>query len=455
MPLAIKNTYVGDQAVIAADAKLSGNGGEVIVWADNYTRFDGTITARGFNGGFVETSGKNILHVGDSARVNVGANGGQAGTWLLDPLNIQIGAVADANVTTVSPFTPTASPSRLSNVTLNNALSTGNVVIQTTGTVGNEPGDVTFLGNASVTWSTGSNLTVNAYRSIVVQENAVINATGAGSITFNSSLGNGNPPAGNYIGIHIQGQIFSNTGDITLNGRGGNGTLNNNYGVFINGHRPSAITPTNAIIQSNSGNITINGIGGDSSSGGNHYGVYINGGARIQNTSGNITITGIAPSNGANSDGVFITTNPRGNDSGSNSSLENTTFGQQTTITNVNGNIQITGVANGTGATNDGIAHWNALVQTTGSGNITYHGTSGTGTAPSKDGLEFQRYGLGSQSAEIKATGSGNIFLTGVLRGGNATDNAIKFGEDPPRTEYIVMHLLLSLTLAISASVQS
>ncbi|WP_299043834.1 hypothetical protein, partial [uncultured Thermosynechococcus sp.] len=60
---------------------------------------------------------------------------------------------------------------------------------------------------------------------------------------------------------------------------------------------------------------------------------------------------------------------------------------------------------------------------------------SGTGVINGqKDGLELQRNGLGNKSAQIAATGSGNIFLTGVLRGGNATDNAIKFGEDggPP-----------------------
>src|SRR5208282_5368146 len=54
--------YVDQAATIAADALDKGNGGKVVVWSDNYTDFNGTITARGGanggNGGSVETSSK-------------------------------------------------------------------------------------------------------------------------------------------------------------------------------------------------------------------------------------------------------------------------------------------------------------------------------------------------------------------------------------------------------------
>ena len=51
-------TYFGLNASVAADAVTSGDGGKVIVWADDITRFYGSISARGGlqsgNGGFVE-----------------------------------------------------------------------------------------------------------------------------------------------------------------------------------------------------------------------------------------------------------------------------------------------------------------------------------------------------------------------------------------------------------------
>jgi trimeric autotransporter adhesin len=66
-------TYVGAEVRIAADALDAGDGGTVIVWADEVTRFYGQIAARGGesggNGGFVEVSGKEYLaYRGSSTR---------------------------------------------------------------------------------------------------------------------------------------------------------------------------------------------------------------------------------------------------------------------------------------------------------------------------------------------------------------------------------------------------
>jgi hypothetical protein len=81
-------TYVGAQTTLKADATQNGNGGKVIVWADDTTRAYGSISAQGGalggNGGFVETSGHNWLDM-QGVRVNAGANIGYAGAWLLDP----------------------------------------------------------------------------------------------------------------------------------------------------------------------------------------------------------------------------------------------------------------------------------------------------------------------------------------------------------------------------------
>ena len=57
------NTYVDANALINANAITTGNGGNVAVWADDYTNFCGNIychaaAAQSGNGGYVETSGK-------------------------------------------------------------------------------------------------------------------------------------------------------------------------------------------------------------------------------------------------------------------------------------------------------------------------------------------------------------------------------------------------------------
>ena len=58
-------TYVAPQAKIKADALQQGDGGKVVVWADEITRYYGSISAKGGsqggNGGFVEVSGKGWL----------------------------------------------------------------------------------------------------------------------------------------------------------------------------------------------------------------------------------------------------------------------------------------------------------------------------------------------------------------------------------------------------------
>jgi filamentous hemagglutinin family protein len=92
-------TYVGPNAVINADATITGNGGKVVVWADDTTRFYGTVTARGGNqagdGGFTEISGKTNLAF--DGKVDVGATAGVPGTVLFDPQDINIVAGAGTN----------------------------------------------------------------------------------------------------------------------------------------------------------------------------------------------------------------------------------------------------------------------------------------------------------------------------------------------------------------------
>ncbi|MBU0858155.1 MAG: filamentous hemagglutinin N-terminal domain-containing protein, partial [Gammaproteobacteria bacterium] len=85
-----RTTWVGNGAGILADALLQGDGGKVVVWADQATAFAGNIWSRGGrnggDGGHVEVSGKvALLYRG---RTDTRAARGRNGELLLDPLAI-------------------------------------------------------------------------------------------------------------------------------------------------------------------------------------------------------------------------------------------------------------------------------------------------------------------------------------------------------------------------------
>lgn len=84
--------FVSRDAIIAADAISSGNGGRILNWSDDMTWFYGTAYARGGelsgDGGLVEVSGKEFLNF--KGYVDTTAAYGDTGLLLLDPVNITI-----------------------------------------------------------------------------------------------------------------------------------------------------------------------------------------------------------------------------------------------------------------------------------------------------------------------------------------------------------------------------
>ncbi|MDO8811761.1 MAG: MBG domain-containing protein [Gallionella sp.] len=149
-------TYVSPDSSVSADAITSGNGGKVILWADNINRYYGHISARGGlhggDGGFTEVSGKNNLVFDGYADLR--APSGRTGTLLLDPLNITIQAAApDVNGDT------TAGDDLNAAINAPNILFAdyaGNNSIITTGQV------VTQLNSADVTLQATNDITVAA-----------------------------------------------------------------------------------------------------------------------------------------------------------------------------------------------------------------------------------------------------------------------------------------------------
>ncbi len=83
--------YVDAHAAVRADATENGDGGTVIVYADDVARVRGSLSARGAGagaGGFIETSGKRQLEL--TRTPDVTAPSGLSGEWLIDPSNLFI-----------------------------------------------------------------------------------------------------------------------------------------------------------------------------------------------------------------------------------------------------------------------------------------------------------------------------------------------------------------------------
>ncbi|RYX88451.1 MAG: filamentous hemagglutinin N-terminal domain-containing protein, partial [Comamonadaceae bacterium] len=204
-------------ATIKADAIATGDGGKVILWSDDTTRFAGSISAKGGAqngaGGFVETSGKKTLQVRTS-RVDTSASDGTAGQWLLDPTNITIvngadTALADA---ALNPYSADVSGSTINDGDINAAFATTNVAI-TTASSGFDAGNVVFQ-NAAINNLFG---------------NKTFTVTAQGKISGTASTINANTPnalgvtltSGN-AGIDLTGIAITNRSNVLLTaGTGG------------------------------------------------------------------------------------------------------------------------------------------------------------------------------------------------------------------------------------------
>jgi filamentous hemagglutinin family protein len=202
-----RETLMGKDASIKADALASGDGGKVVVWSDVTTRAFGSISAQGGalggNGGMIETSGHSLGV--DGIRINAGATKGKAGSWLLDPYDIEVvqeGAIAipadvasadagsSSGVTKIAPSVLTGSSANIvlqaqHDITVTDAIDTGKSV---TATAGND-----IKVNANVT-STGGDIQFNAGKAFVLGSGAAVKGNThidviADQVTLNGTIG--------------------------------------------------------------------------------------------------------------------------------------------------------------------------------------------------------------------------------------------------------------------------
>jgi hypothetical protein len=447
--VAVRNagrTTIAPDATIYADALEQGDGGQVIVWADEYTRYYGSLRARGGaqegNGGFAEVSGKEaMVFEGDA---DLSALAGSGGTLLLDPKNITICADAPTSCETSTPFDdldefgdiPDAA-TILHNTVLAAQLITADVTLRANN-------DITFA--ADVTKGTGSdlvhNLALEAGHSITIESGVTIELDGgafsatvnhqgaqdahrdAGLAVFNmvgtSSIitngGNITIQTGEFGGAV---NLADNIGDFTLQ------TLNSSIQTSVSGDAASAgdIAIVNA-----AGNIVAHGairaVGGQ---GGDDGGA--GGNVRLEAATGNLLINNQISSNGGNGGGGS-------NDDGGNA-------GDVTLLAGNNLNIYSSVSAVGGSATgNDGGT----------GGNISIESTAGTiviGDTVSANGGNGGAYGgdLGGGAGAITIAVSDSVGVgasmtarggTGSISGtnntitfnGNASDNTFTFNDN-------------------------
>ncbi len=197
-----QQVYVGQDAVLSADAGSSGQGGKVIVWADEVARVHGTMSARGGvaggNGGMVETSARQLDTAG--LRVDAGAAHGKRGQWLLDPYDIVIKA---------SP----ASPVGLGDVTTFAAGNLNGISEVATATLNGATADVTLQAKHDITFNdavsistasvgltaqAGNDINVNAALttnggtvSLVANDSASGAASGTGAVSVGAAIRTG------------------------------------------------------------------------------------------------------------------------------------------------------------------------------------------------------------------------------------------------------------------------
>ena len=215
-----QSTEIGADGVIRADARTTGDGGRVIVWADGDTGFHGSIAVRGGsesgNGGFVETSGKQTLTVA-GGRVDSRAPHGSWGNWLLDPSDYTIDSAEAGSIETNFSTNGTTTVSAYGSIFFDSNL---NLVYGSAGQTfyarATNNIDLAHVGGAHSITTNGQNVVLSA------NDSSPGTPSGTGSILGGGSISTG----GGYVDLY---GVAVNVGSIIT--RGANGASPGAYGL--------------------------------------------------------------------------------------------------------------------------------------------------------------------------------------------------------------------------------
>ncbi len=259
-------------AMIDVSATGFGNGGTAVLWSQDYTAFQGNITAtggrNGGNGGAVETSSHNVLQA--FGQVDASAASGLAGSWLLDPFNVVIAGASPSGTAYATTFTPAANSVILAS-SISNSLMAGTDVTITTGASGASAGDITV--NAAITqtnFDVAPSLTLKAANNINITStisgllNVVLTAdadeSGTGSIdlggvsqivtnggSFYAGLMDGGfSKKGQNLTLESGSFIDVGTGQVVINVNGTVTLAGSSLRTLDNGYGSNTLTITSA-----------------------------------------------------------------------------------------------------------------------------------------------------------------------------------------------------------------
>lgn len=279
-----RTTYVASGATIKADARQQGDGGKVVVWANDLTRYYGSISAQGGaasgNGGFVEVSGKQDLAFLGS--VNVAAANGLGGSVLLDPETINLisgGSTPTDNASGTPDVAFADNAGGTTNINVAGITGFSQLFLQATK-------DINV--NAAVTMNVDGNIRLEANNDINV--NAALTTSGKGSINLKADADNSG--VGNlHIGANITGPGGVVLSAATLTHSAGN--ISSNGDIKGYGHAGSVKITVAGLAQLGTANITANGRPASSTTNGFNGGSVVIDAGSLE-MSGNINTSGSA-----------------------------------------------------------------------------------------------------------------------------------------------------------------
>ena len=236
-------TYVSQDSTIKADALKLGNGGKVIIWANQVTAFLGAVSARGGamagDGGFAEISGKDRLIY--RGTVDLTAANGQLGMLLIDPKNITIATGGTDNIAANDAFGENAAADATFDPgDVVTALNGANVTLQANN-------DITVTNGFDASGGGAGNLVLQAGRSIEIDDNITLN----GSFTATA-----NDPGAQAANRDAGAATFTMADGKTINTTAANGDISIGIGAGPNGNDASGdITVAN--LNAGTGNILV------------------------------------------------------------------------------------------------------------------------------------------------------------------------------------------------------
>jgi hypothetical protein len=388
-----------------------------------------TLQRTNFAGSRITTAGSAIsltMGAGGTFTANAGTNpavnsGGGNVTITADDVALEQAVTAGSGTVTLRP----ASTGLAINLGINTAGQLGitqaelNQISAGTIAIGRNDiatGTVTVWANVGVTG--GTNLSVTTARNVVVNGGATL-STVNGDLTLSANQ-QATPTTGNFRGVNVSGTVQTQGGTLTVQGRGGTDSGGQQFGVLVNGGTVQATV---------AGTVAVTGRGGDGGGVFNAGVALAFGGRLVGGTAGLNTVDGTGGATGTTQlDGVFV------QDSTSD-------------ITTNGGDLRVTGTGGGSGASisNRGVVvAGGATVTAGGTGTVTVVGTAGSGSGGGHIGVSVNnansRITSGGGAVSVTGFGSTGVALLpggGITSGNNAavtitTDNlSVDTGATP------------------------